>query len=119
MKRLTLLIVRKWAASPMTDPTLSDKAKMLLIRRSRIAKKASAKIGLAAEVPSDAYEPGQRWLVLRGQRPPSADDGRSARSPLPVEYHTGMDGDRAAARARGWFRNSFRHTVSIERLDGA
>ncbi len=117
-KRLTLLIVREMGGKSDDRPKpLSDKAKMLLIRRSRIAKKASAKIGLAAEVLSDAYEPGQRWLVY-------CEDGDHLRQTMgalrekdlaPIEYHTEMEGDRAAALE--WFRSFGGILVSIKCLD--
>lgn len=117
-KRLTHLIVRELAKSPENSSLpLSDKAKMLLIRRSRIAKKASAKIDLAAEVLAGAYEPGQRWLVY-------CEDGHHLRKTIeairkkglhPVEYFTGMEGDRAAALE--WFRSFGGILVSIKCLD--
>lgn len=65
-KRLTLKL--RWEMGGKKDgdggrAPLSDKAKMLLIRRSRIAKKAAGKITLAAEVLGSSWEEGQRWLV--------------------------------------------------------
>lgn len=117
-KRLTLLIVREMGSKSDDGPKpLSDKAKMLLIRRSRIAKKASAKIGLAAEVLSDAYEPGQRWLVYceDGDHLRQTMDALREKGLSPVEYHTGMDGDRAAALE--WFRSFGGILVSIKCLD--
>lgn len=117
-KRLTLLIVREMGGKSDDGPKpLSDKAKMLLIRRSRIAKKASAKIGLAAEVLAEAYEPGQRWLVYceDGDHLRQTMDALREKGLSPVEYHTGMDGDRAAALE--WFRSFGGILVSIKCLD--
>lgn len=117
-KRLTLLIVREMA--PRTDDgpkPVSEKARMLLIRRSRIAKKASAKIALAADVLSEAYEKGQRWLVYceDGEHLALTMEALRAKGLSPVEYHTGMDGDRAAAMA--WFRSFAGILVAIKCLD--
>jgi hypothetical protein len=42
---------------------LSEKAKMLLIRRARVAKKAAAKVGLAVDVIKANFATGQSWLV--------------------------------------------------------
>lgn len=117
-KRLTLLIVREIGGKSEDRPKpLSDKAKMLLIRRSRIAKKASAKIGLAAEVLSDAYESGQRWLIYceDGDHLRQTMDALREKDLSPIEYHTGMEGDRAAALE--WFRSFGGILVSIKCLD--
>jgi len=117
-KRLTLLIVRAMGGKSEDGPKpLSDRAKMLLIRRSRIAKKASAKIGLAAEVLSDAYEQGHRWLVYceDGDHLRQTMDALREKRLFPVEYHTGMEGDRAAALE--WFRSFGGILVSIKCLD--
>ena len=42
---------------------LSDKAKMLLIQRSRVAKKAANKVRLTCDVLKEHFEKGQSWLV--------------------------------------------------------
>jgi superfamily II DNA or RNA helicase len=96
---------------------LTDKAKMLLIQRSRIAKKARVKPGLAASVICKAYETGQRWLVycedseqLTETMDLLADGGLH-----PIEYHSGMEGDRPAALE--WFTRFGGVLVSIKCLD--
>lgn len=96
---------------------MSEKTKMLLIKRSRIAKKARVKPGLAASVIDRTYRAGQRWLVycedseqLAETMRLLADLGRA-----PVEYHTSMEGDRSAAL--GWFREFGGILVSIKCLD--
>lgn len=55
-KRISFLIKSDGSALP-------EEAKRLLIRRSRIAKKASAKIGVATQILLELYQPGQRWIV--------------------------------------------------------
>lgn len=96
---------------------LSEKAKMLLIARSRIAKKARLKPGLAASIICKAYEEGQRWLVYcedSGQLAQTMD--LLAKGGLrPIEYHTGMEGDRSAALE--WFKSFGGVLVSIKCLD--
>jgi superfamily II DNA or RNA helicase len=96
---------------------LSEKAKMLLIRRSRIAKKAAAKVKLAIDVLTTAYEQGQSWLVY-------CEDGGQLADVLialreaglePVEYHSGMAGDRDATM--DWFKSFGGILVSIRCLD--
>lgn len=96
---------------------LSERAKMLLIQRSRIAKKAQRKVSLAAEVVSQHYEEGQRWLIY-------CEDIEQMRAVLEalaeeevrgVEYHSDMAGDPVATL--GWFKVSGGVLVSIKCLD--
>ena len=96
---------------------LSDRAKMLLIQRSRIAKKAFGKPRLAAEIVRKHYEVGQGWLIY-------CEDGEQLNETMrqlnlegikPVEYHTGMEGDRKATLE--WFRKFGGVLVSIKCLD--
>lgn len=96
---------------------LSEKAKMLLIARSRIAKKARVKPGLAASVICKEFQEGQRWLVYcedtdqLGQTMALLTQGGLR----PMEYHTGMAGDRPAALE--WFKSFGGVLVSIKCLD--
>jgi len=59
--------IRREMARQNPDDTgvrpLSEKAKMLLIQRSRIAKKAATKVRLACDVLWAHFEKGQSWLV--------------------------------------------------------
>ena len=77
---------------------LSDRAKMLLIQRSRVAKKAATKVRLACDVLKKHFEKGQSWLVYCED----ADQLAQVLSALrqegmdPVEYHSKMEGDRTA-----------------------
>jgi superfamily II DNA or RNA helicase len=90
---------------------------MLLIRRARIAKKASKKIDLARQVISRNYQDGEHWLVycedsdqLDRVREALKADGFS-----PIEYHSGMRGDRHATL--DWFKMFGGLLISIRCLD--
>lgn len=119
-KRLTKQISFELAKSKKAfngNGGLSDKAKMLLIQRSRIAKKAQIKPGLAAGVICKAYEEGQRWLVYceDSEQLTQTMDLLAAGGLHPIEYHTGMEGDRPAALE--WFTRFGGVLVSIKCLD--
>ena len=96
---------------------LSDHIKMLLIQRSRIAKKACGKPLLAVEVIKKWFKEGQSWLIY-------CEDIEQLRETIqllkfegvkPIEYHTGMEGDRYATL--DWFRKFGGILVSIKCLD--
>lgn len=96
---------------------LSEKAKMLLIKRSRIAKKAEKKVQLALEIIKKEYEEGQHWLLY-------CEDSEHLSSVLnllklegynPIEYHSNMPGDADATMS--WFRTFGGPLVSIRCLD--
>lgn len=96
---------------------LSDRARMMLIKRARIAKKASAKIKLAADVLESEFEAGQSWLIY-------CEDGGQLTDVLialrekgmsPIEYHSNMSGDRDATM--DWFKSYGGVLVSIRCLD--
>lgn len=96
---------------------LSEKAKMLLIKRARIAKKAAVKVRLAVNVLKTYFEPGQSWLVycedgdqLSAVRAALTEAGIEA-----IEYHSGMTGDREATMS--WFRSFGGILFSIRCLD--
>lgn len=97
--------------------SLSDRAKMMLIKRARIAKKAASKVRLAVDVIRENFEDGQSWLVY-------CEDGGQLTDVLialrdaglnPVEYHSSMLGDRD--ETMGWFRSYGGILVSIKCLD--
>ncbi len=96
---------------------LSDKAKMLLIQRSRIAKKAATKVGLACDVLKVHFEKGQSWLVYCEDADQLAQVLAALRQEgmEPVEYHSKMEGDRASTMS--WFRSFGGILVSIRCLD--
>jgi superfamily II DNA or RNA helicase len=98
---------------------LSERAKILIIQRSRIAKKASAKIPLAIKILKEYYKEGQSWLVYCEDSDQLAEMMAQIKAHLvdirPVEYHTGMDGDRKATLE--WFTKFGGVLVSIKCLD--
>ena len=96
---------------------LSDKAKMLLIQRSRVAKKAATKVRLACDVLKAHFEKGQSWLVYCEDAGQLAQVLTALRQEGmdPVEYHSRMEGDRAATMS--WFRSFGGILVSIRCLD--
>lgn len=97
--------------------TLSERAKMLLIKRSRIAKKASKKVELARAVIRDTYQDGQHWLIYceDSDQLSLVMDALKADGHSPTEYHSSMQGDRDATMA--WFRTFGGPLVSIRCLD--
>lgn len=115
--RLIQLEMAKQKADVEGNHSLSERAKMLLIKRSRIAKKATAKVLLAVNIINEYYEEGQIWLVYcedRGQ----LNDVKLALHEAgykPLEYHSNMSGDRDATM--GWFRNYGGILISIKCLD--
>lgn len=113
--------IKKEAAKRLNDASqvrpMGDFEKLLLIQRSRLAKKAQAKPGIAASVLKENYAQGQRWLVY-------CEDGDQLRDVMealraigvhPIEYHSAMQGDRVAAM--DWFRRFGGVIVSIRCLD--
>ncbi|MCG3773275.1 MAG: ATP-dependent RNA helicase DbpA [Nitrospira sp.] len=96
---------------------LSERAKLLLIRRSRLAKKASNKVDLARAVFRDSYEEGQHWLIYCEDVDQLSQviEGLKADGHSPVEYHSNMAGERNAAML--WFRTYGGPLVSIRCLD--
>lgn len=115
-KQISLEVARSSAANS-GDHGFSDRIKMLLIRRSRIAKKASIKPGLAAGVIKREYEEGQSWLVYCEDSTQLTETMQLLTSMglSPVEYHTSMSGDREAAL--DWFKKFGGILVSIKCLD--
>ena len=96
---------------------LTDKAKMLLIRRSRIAKRAAAKAPLAARILKESFEEGQGWLIYCEDADHLASTMAEIRAigRNPIEYHSNMEGNRAATL--DWFRRYGGILVSIKCLD--
>jgi superfamily II DNA or RNA helicase len=96
---------------------LSDAAKKLLIRRSRIAKKAENKVPLAAAILKSFFSEGQRWLVYCEDKNQLAAVLQALKSKglEPLRYHTDMEGDKAATLAH--FKTFGGILVSIKCLD--
>jgi superfamily II DNA or RNA helicase len=96
---------------------ISERAKLLIIKRSRIAKKAVNKIELARSVLKKEYKEGQHWLVycedsdqLAAVKTALSEEGMN-----PIEYHSAMPGDREATLS--WFKSFGGPLVSIRCLD--
>lgn len=96
-----------------------DRVKLLFIQRSRIAKKASAKVEKCRSIVSGSAEAGQRWLLYcedRDHLDQVRDVLKSASLPLEVyEFHSQMSGDRKATLDR--FRDDGGVVVAIKCLD--
>jgi superfamily II DNA or RNA helicase len=119
-RALTMDIKREVARLPHGrdgQAELTDRIKLLLIQRSRIAKKAAAKIPLASSVLKERYEDGQRWLVycedidqLEAVLAHLRSQGIEAN-----EYHSRMVGSLGATLE--WFRQFGGILVSVHCLD--
>ncbi|MBK6787000.1 MAG: DEAD/DEAH box helicase family protein [Betaproteobacteria bacterium] len=113
--------IKKEAAKRFGDlshvRSMGELEKLLLIQRSRLAKKAQAKPGLAASILKKHYERGQRWLVYCEDSDQLHEVTEALRSVgvHPIEYHSAMAGDRIAAM--DWFRQFGGVIVSIRCLD--
>ena len=116
---LSAQIGQLWARSggDSTSKQVSDRLKMLLIRRAKIVKHAAGKITLAAEVLKKEYEPGQRWIVY-------CDDVNQLEEVMgvireqglaPMPYHSRMDADRGETIR--WLERRGGIVVSIKCLD--
>lgn len=91
--------------------------KMMLIKRARIAKAASSKIGLAREVLSRHFQRGQYWLIYCDSQEQLTDVMNYLRQDgLPVnEYHSAMAGD--PEQTLLWYSKYGGVLVSIRCLD--
>ncbi len=99
------------------NAVLSAFLQNMIIKRSRIAKKASAKTPLAVSVVIENYHSDQSWLVycedqhqLRDVMSALEDEGIH-----PLEYHTNMAGDMGAALT--YFKSFGGVLCSIKCLD--
>jgi superfamily II DNA or RNA helicase len=98
-------------------PIINNRLQNMLIQRSRIAKKASAKIKYALRTIKNNYKDGQSWLVYCEDQTQLQDVLNLLRkNDFPVcEYHTNMTGDPDASMK--WFREFGGIMVSIRCLD--
>lgn len=78
-------------------PGLQRHAKMLLIKRSRIVKKATQKPAVAASVLADNFRKGQRWLIYCDDKEQveSTISALEAKGMAASRYFTGMEDDGA------------------------
>tara|TARA_B100000446_G_C10552524_1_gene341215 strand:+ start:484 stop:2592 length:2109 start_codon:yes stop_codon:yes gene_type:complete len=113
-------ISQEYARSKRDDhgkPVMSSRLQNMLIQRSRIAKKASAKVPYAVKTLVDNYVEGQSWLVYCEDQYQLSEVIGSLRDRGfdPCEYHTNMTGD--AAASLDWFKRFGGIMVSIRCLD--
>ncbi len=100
-----------------SNAEISQNLKYMLIRRSRIAKKAQAKISLATEVIKKWCSYGESWLIycedqdqLNQVMKALVSEGFS-----PLEYHTGMQSESSATLE--YYKNFQGILCSIKCLD--
>ena len=62
----------------------------------KIVKQAAGKVGLAVKVITDAYEPGQRWIVYCDDQRQLGQvvDALAASGHTAMPFHAAMEGDR-------------------------
>ena len=99
------------------DEPIPEALRMLLIRRARIVKQASAKGSTALEIIKSRYRPGQAWLVYCDSQDQLTEvltllraNGFDA-----SEYHSSMQGSRV--ETMGYFRERGGVLVAIRCLD--
>ena len=102
-KKINRLYARIMHGGSSNDyDTLAGQMKRLVLRRARVAKRASGKVKLAFDVISARYERGQRWIVYcddQGQLKDVLDLLRAGGIDA-YEYHSAMDGDRSETLSR-------------------
>ncbi len=113
-------ISQEYARSKRDDsgtPVMSPRLQNMIIQRSRIAKKASAKVPYAVKTLIENYVEGQSWLVYCEDQYQLGEvmDALRAKDYAPCEYHTNMSGD--AAASLDWFKRFGGIMVSIRCLD--
>lgn len=119
-KALTLKIRWEMARNeekPEEHKDHSNAVKMLLIRRSRIAKKAANKVPVAADILASSFIEGQRWLVYCEDKSQLGEVLEAFRKKglEPLSYHADMEGDKDATLAH--FNTCGGIIVSIRCLD--
>ena len=99
------------------NPVVSKRLQNMMIQRSRIAKKASAKVLYAVKTLVENYVEGQSWLIYCEDQYQLGKIMQALRSKglEPCEYHTNMKGD--AAASLDWFKRFGGIMVSIRCLD--
>ena len=113
-------ISKEYARSKRDDsgtPTVSPRLQNMLIQRSRIAKKAAAKVPYAVKILSEEFVEGQSWLVYCEDQYQLSEvmDALRSRGIEACEYHTNMQGD--AEASLDWFKRFGGVMVSIRCLD--
>lgn len=98
-------------------PKDNQRTRLLKIQRSRIAKKAAAKVRIARDIIEEHYEPGQHWLVYCEDQAQLGDVAAAIAETgvSPWVYYSDMDGDPDVTLAS--FRRNSGIIVSIRCLD--
>jgi len=104
-QQISLEISRAFARAHLKSGELAEfpeYLKNLLIRRSRIPKKAKAKIQLAVDVIESQFAEGSRWLVYCEDQEQMSEVAESIRHKgfNCSEYHSAMEADRDSTLAR-------------------
>lgn len=117
--RLTELIGRELAGTADVTPpqSFSDRVRSLLMRRARVAKRATAKPALAVEILREHYRSGDRWLVYCEdvEQLTTVSQALSAAGFAPNHYFAEMDGDPSSTL--DWLRRFGGILVAIRCLD--
>ena len=119
-QKATKEISKEYARSKRDDsgtPIVSTRLQNMLIQRSRIAKKAAAKVPYAVKILSEEFVEGQSWLVYCEDQYQLSEvmDALRSRGIEACEYHTNMQGD--AEASLDWFKRFGGVMVSIRCLD--
>lgn len=104
--KITSELVRDVARANRNDlglPQITERVKLLLIQRSRIVKKAQAKVHCACDILKTHYEPGQRWLVYCEDitQMDAVGDALASAGITTHEYHSSMHGNQGSTL--DWF----------------
>ncbi|MCF6205194.1 MAG: DEAD/DEAH box helicase family protein [Methylococcaceae bacterium] len=116
----TLEISREYARSKRDDngkPIPSKRLQNMLIQRSRIAKKATAKVPYALKTVKEYYQEGESWLIYCEDQYQLKEimDSLENANYKPLEYHTSMKGN--PEETLSWFKEFGGILVSIRCLD--
>jgi len=105
------------SSSKKNKTTFSNRAKMLLIQRSRIAKKSRSKIKLAKNIIKTNYEKGQKWLIYCEDTEQLSEVKREIENfgHNVYEYFSNMEGDNSSTLEL--YEHSGGILVSIKCLD--
>ena len=96
---------------------ISDRIKLLYFKRSRILKKAKAKVFLAKKIINEYFKKGNKWLIYcedSEQLNEILDTIRHSNFPI-IEYHTAMTSDMDSTLE--WFKKQGGILTSIRCLD--
>ena len=112
-KRIAMAI----GGAPSTDG-VPEAARVLMIQRSKVMKKAAEKAPLAASILEESFEPGQRWLVYceDTDQLELLTDLLRRREISVMRYHSGMSGPQRQATL-DWLRSEGGIVLSIRCLD--